>query len=169
MPQAAVETPDKPGVLEGARMMPEQKFIYWDKAKPEDFINVKVLDWIEGVGDITTESEREFIMRFGIMLRSRSHTPAPTDDIDLEALGNEDVDPKVFAAWGDACEKGAQDQFLREHDAAIARTATLACRESVFNNVIYNRCPFNGDCAQCFLCDNAGGCIIPPPRQEAQQ
>jgi hypothetical protein len=62
---------------------------------------------------------------------ARPHTPAP-DDNELEDLGNQDIDPKVFAAWGDACERGAQEQFLREHDAAIARTATLAETQRIY-------------------------------------
>jgi hypothetical protein len=50
--------------------------------------------------------------------------------------------------------------WLEWHDAAIARTATLECRKIVGDKVIFNKCPFNGDCGQCFLCDNTGGCII---------
>ena len=38
--------------------------------------------------------------------------------------------------------------------------AVLECREIVFNRVTYGKCPYNGDCGQCFLCDNAGGCIV---------
>lgn len=45
----------------------------------------------------------------------RPRTPAPAqDDIDLEELGNQDIDPKVFEAYARACDKGAQEQFLME-------------------------------------------------------
>lgn len=66
------------------------------------------------------------------LFRSRP-APAPIDDIDdLEELGNQDIDPKVFAAWGAACERGAQEQFLREY-AAQARED--------FEELIEDKCP----------------------------
>ena len=34
-------------------------------APSPDFAKVKLGDWIEGVGDITTEYERQFVMRYG--------------------------------------------------------------------------------------------------------
>jgi hypothetical protein len=39
--------------------------IFWDSSTPDDFINAKLLDWIEGVGDITTQYELDFVHRFG--------------------------------------------------------------------------------------------------------
>jgi len=39
--------------------------IYLDKATPKDFINVKLGDWIEGVGFVETHFELNFIRSFG--------------------------------------------------------------------------------------------------------
>ena len=38
---------------------------------------------------------------------------------ELERLGNQDIDPKVFEVYVNACDRGAQEQFFREHDTAI--------------------------------------------------
>jgi 3-oxoacyl-ACP reductase-like protein len=35
-----------------------------------DFMNVKIGDWIKGVGDITTEYERQFVARYGESIKS---------------------------------------------------------------------------------------------------
>jgi hypothetical protein len=45
----------------------------------------------------------------------------------------------------------------------------LECRDIVFNRVVYGKCPYNGDCGQCFLCDNAGGCIVHTEAELRQQ
>lgn len=66
-------------------------------------------------------------------IRSRPHTspPAP-DDIDLEELGNEDIDPKAFEIYARTCDEGAKEQYFRElaekqrqemHDAQVAKAA----------------------------------------------
>jgi len=39
--------------------------IFWDSSTRDDFINAKLMDWIEGVGEITTQYELNFIHRFG--------------------------------------------------------------------------------------------------------
>lgn len=89
--------------------------IYINTAKPEDFENIEIFDWIEGVGEITTEFEKQFVRRFGA-----SHT-----------------------------------SHQSERDKA-----TTGCRKIVGDKIIFGKCPFNSDCGRCFLCDNAGGCIV---------
>lgn len=50
---------------------------------------------------------------------SRPHTLAPAaDDTELEDLGNQDIDPKVFAAWGDVMDKAAMEQYIEEQRKA---------------------------------------------------
>lgn len=53
----------------------EIQHIYLDSAKPEDFMNANIGDWIQFVGDITTEYELKFIRNFWGFLCA-SHTPA---------------------------------------------------------------------------------------------
>lgn len=50
----------------------------------------------------------------------------------------------------------ARDNQMREEGAKAIRE----CRKILGDYVIYKKCPFDGDCARCFLCDNAGGCIV---------
>ena len=47
-----------------------------------------------------------------------------------------------------------------EHDEKVKQAAIMECRSLVFNRVTKGECPFGGDCGRCFLCDNAGGCIV---------
>ena len=44
----------------------------------------------------------------------RPHPAPAPDDIDLEEIGNRDIDPVVFEAYAKACDRGAQEQFLIE-------------------------------------------------------
>jgi len=83
-------------------------------------------------------------------LRTRPHTPAP----DAMAFKDSVIEQQQIHI-------NNLNSKMAEMMQGAARAATLACRDIVFNKVIYNKCPFNGDCSQCFLCDNAGGCIIP--------
>lgn len=53
---------------------PKPHQIFWEDAKPEDFENATTSCWIEGVGDVSTEYERKFVQRFGVALRTLSHT-----------------------------------------------------------------------------------------------
>jgi len=45
------------------------KQIFWKTATPEDFKNADILDWVEGVGDISTHYEKRFVNVFGEMLQ----------------------------------------------------------------------------------------------------
>ncbi|MFA5150906.1 MAG: hypothetical protein WC433_08450 [Candidatus Omnitrophota bacterium] len=45
------------------------KQIFWKSAKLQDFIHAEVLDWIEGVGEITNQYEKKFINAFGEALQ----------------------------------------------------------------------------------------------------
>jgi hypothetical protein len=45
-------------------------------------------------------------------------------DSELEELGNQDIDPAIFEAYANACNKGAEEQYLKEYAATI-RNATL--------------------------------------------
>ncbi len=45
--------------------------IYWSNAKPDDFINATLGDWIQGAGDITTNFELDFIHSFGKFLKEK--------------------------------------------------------------------------------------------------
>jgi hypothetical protein len=60
------------------------KQIFWNDVKPEDFINAQEMDWIEGIGEISTYYELKFVRRFGETIRSRPHTPAPAESISKE-------------------------------------------------------------------------------------
>ena len=51
---------------------PQQVQIFRATATPEDFKNANVGDWIQGVGEISTEYEKEFIRRFGGALSTTS-------------------------------------------------------------------------------------------------
>ena len=44
--------------------------IYWYFSTPDDFINAKLGDWIQGAGDITTNFELDFIHSFGNYYKS---------------------------------------------------------------------------------------------------
>ena len=46
----------------------KQVQIFRESANREDFINANVGDWIQGVGEITTIYERDFIRRYGSSL-----------------------------------------------------------------------------------------------------
>jgi len=49
--------------------------IFWEDAKPEDFMNAQLMDWIQYVGDISTQYELNFIRNFGGFWSDRlSHT-----------------------------------------------------------------------------------------------
>jgi len=51
--------------------------IFWEDAKPEDFMNAQLMDWIQYVGDISTQYELNFIRNFGGFWGSRiNHTSA---------------------------------------------------------------------------------------------
>ncbi len=57
----------------------QPKHIRWQFATPDDFRHARVGDWVEGVGDILTTYEQEFVRRFGEAY-DRSHPtqiPAP--------------------------------------------------------------------------------------------
>jgi hypothetical protein len=54
----------------------QPKKIFWDIATPRDFQNIETLDWIEGVGDVSTPYEKEFIRQFGIALQQGEY-PLP--------------------------------------------------------------------------------------------
>ncbi len=41
------------------------KQIFWKSAKLQDFIHAEVLDWIEGIGEISTQYEKNFVNAFG--------------------------------------------------------------------------------------------------------
>jgi len=56
---------------------PTRKTIYWQSATPDDFGHVRLNDWIEGVGDVSTVYEQAFIRRFGEYLRSRGPVKIP--------------------------------------------------------------------------------------------
>ena len=49
---------------------------------------------------------------------------------------------------------------IAARDAVIRNAAFIEARNIVSNRVVYGMCAFDGDCSQCFLCDNAGGCIV---------
>ena len=51
------------------------KRIYLDSAKPDDFVDIQIHDWIEGVGDVSTHYEEQFFRSYGKLLVSRM-TPA---------------------------------------------------------------------------------------------
>jgi hypothetical protein len=46
------------------------------------------------------------------------------------------------------------------HDAKIREATIAKCRSVIGDRIMFGKCPKNGDCGVCFLCDNAGGCII---------
>ena len=48
------------------------KQIFWKSAKLQDFIDADVLDWIEGVGEISTQYEKKFINAFGEAMKQQS-------------------------------------------------------------------------------------------------
>lgn len=43
----------------------KRKLVWQRKSKAEDFKNIEIGDWIEGVGFITTNFEKDFIRHFG--------------------------------------------------------------------------------------------------------
>jgi hypothetical protein len=67
-------------------MIPAPRHIYWKDAKPKDFINIQLDDWIEGVGHVSTYHEVEFTKRFGLAL-SRYNNTAQRKDAVLLVLG----------------------------------------------------------------------------------
>jgi hypothetical protein len=48
------------------------KRIFWKSAKLQDFIDADVLDWIEGVGEISNQYEKNFVNAFGKALQQKS-------------------------------------------------------------------------------------------------
>ena len=55
--------------------------IFWEDAKPEDFMNAQLMDWIQYVGDISTQYELNFIRNFGEFWSSSvNHTSAPAPE-----------------------------------------------------------------------------------------
>ena len=62
-----------------------QRLIYLKGAKPEDFMNAQIGDWIQYVGDITTHYELNFVRNFGGFLCSfqceNRSTPAPASEL----------------------------------------------------------------------------------------
>jgi hypothetical protein len=87
---------------------------------------------------------------------TRPHTPAPAP-----CKGCTDPNQCYIPCTPAPFELNAElTQLIAEERKEAARTATLECRKIVGDKVIFNKCPFNGDCGQCFLCDNTGGCII---------
>lgn len=49
------------------------KRIFWKEATADDFINALEVDWIEGVGEISTYYELRFVRAFGEAMKS--HVP----------------------------------------------------------------------------------------------
>ena len=68
-------------------MTPAPRHIYWKDAKPKDFINIQLDDWIEGVGHVSTYHEVEFTKRFGLAL-ARYSSAAQSRDAVLDELEN---------------------------------------------------------------------------------
>ena len=89
---------------------------YHARALVDGWLCIKYLDNGEELVSPFADISRGDIILYGNATRSR---PAPAaDDNELEELGNQDIDPSVFKAYANACDRGAQEQFLREHDAA---------------------------------------------------
>lgn len=74
---------------EGEKMTPDKKQeIYWKSAKPEDFINAELLAWVQGVGDISTNFELNFVHAFGEAMRSR-RTSITVQDREKDLINQE--------------------------------------------------------------------------------
>jgi hypothetical protein len=58
--------------------------IYWNKSTPEDFINIKLGDWVEGVGFVETNFELDFIRSFGKY--SQNQREKVLDEVPLKSL-----------------------------------------------------------------------------------
>lgn len=54
--------------------------IFWKDAKPEDFMNAELMDWIQYIGDISTQYELNFIRNFGGVWSAYTSPPAPAPD-----------------------------------------------------------------------------------------
>jgi hypothetical protein len=48
------------------------KRIFWKSATSQDFIDADVLDWIEGVGEISNQYEQKFVNAFGEAMKQQS-------------------------------------------------------------------------------------------------
>ena len=83
------------------------------------------------------------------------------EDNDNQAIADVIKNNREFVEkYGCASHSAAQQERER---------VLLECRDIVFNRVVYGTCPYNGDCGQCFLCDNAGGCIVITTAELRQQ
>jgi hypothetical protein len=123
---------------------------------------------------IITEFQLEQLQDFASLefvcqaIRSRPHAPAPKSGCDgcrketehLECPMPGKCDQMKCPICCEGSDFPTLPQEIAKYEAEAARAATLACRDIVYNKVTYNKCPFDGDCGQCFLCDNAGGCIV---------
>jgi hypothetical protein len=45
------------------------KQIFWKSATSQDFIDAEILDWIEGVGEVSTQYEKNFVNTFGEVIK----------------------------------------------------------------------------------------------------
>ena len=68
---------------EPAHRQRKPKHIYLKSAKPEDFRDVEIGDWIQYIGDITTQYELNFIRNFGIFLFATHSTQAPASEPEM--------------------------------------------------------------------------------------
>jgi hypothetical protein len=105
--------------------------LYLDKSTPEDFINAKKMDWIYLVGDITTDYELSFVHKFGEALKSRPHTLAPDN------VWSADPKKGCEPCKNTECDYCAmRTENIKQHDAAIARAATLKMRNNLVEKLI---------------------------------
>jgi hypothetical protein len=95
----------------------------WGCTRPhtpaQDFSNPKIGDWIPGVGDITTEYERQFIARYGEAAR--------TATLAENKRGLDAIEKFKTEAWArhDPCDGGFTKfyQSLRVTEESLRRTA----------------------------------------------
>lgn len=59
------------------------------------------------------------------------------------------------------CQMDYEKERREEENTSIRNDTIHECREILGNHILFNKCPFDGDCGRCFLCDNTGGCITP--------
>jgi hypothetical protein len=50
------------------------KQIFWKSATSQDFIDAEILDWIEGVGEVSTQYEKNFVSAFGKAMQRCANT-----------------------------------------------------------------------------------------------
>jgi hypothetical protein len=91
---------------------PHRQHIYLKTAKPEDFMNAKIGDWIQYVGDISTNYQLDFIRNFGGFLCA-AHPAAPVPISDQLCKGESCVYKKFAKNWKNG----------EEHDALVAQQA----------------------------------------------